>query len=93
MATPNPQITIDPAGRIVLPKKIRDRHGIRAGSKLELLEEGNQLILKPLEGKAKIIKKKGLLVFVPEESPSDLDIVEFIKEQREERSKKIAGIS
>lgn len=82
------KIPIDRAGRIVLPKQIRDRFGLTAGSEFEVKEEKDRIVLRPVPQAPKLIRKKGFLVVVPEESPLDVDIVELIKKQREERSRK-----
>lgn len=37
--------TIDAAGRLVVPKELRDRLGITAGSRVEIREEGSGLRL------------------------------------------------
>lgn len=34
------QTTIDRAGRVVVPKELRDRLGLSAGSRIEIREEG-----------------------------------------------------
>ncbi|RNL62000.1 AbrB/MazE/SpoVT family DNA-binding domain-containing protein [Nocardioides marmoriginsengisoli] len=37
------QTTIDRAGRLVVPKELRDRLGITAGSRVEIREDGSGL--------------------------------------------------
>jgi len=37
------QTTIDKAGRLVVPKELRDRLGIAAGSRVEIREDGSGL--------------------------------------------------
>lgn len=39
------QTTIDQAGRLVVPKELRDRLGITAGSRIEIREDGSGLRL------------------------------------------------
>lgn len=82
------RIPIDKAGRVVLPKEIRDRFGLTAGSEFEVKEEKDRIVLRPVEREPRLVKKGGVLVYVPDESPLDVDIVELIKKQREERSRK-----
>ncbi len=53
-------------GQIVIPSKIRQRLHIKRGTKLCLMEKGNQIILQPLtaeyfENMAGILKTKGKL--------------------------------
>src|SRR5208337_4355815 len=42
-------VTIDSAGRIVVPKPVRERLGLRKDSKLELEETADGIVLKPVE--------------------------------------------
>ncbi|WP_300007833.1 AbrB/MazE/SpoVT family DNA-binding domain-containing protein [Pseudonocardia sp.] len=41
------KLTIDAAGRVVIPKQVRDRLGLTAGSELELDELGDHVELRP----------------------------------------------
>ena len=41
------RVTIDKAGRIVVPKPVRDRLGLRPGDELDLVEGPDGLILTP----------------------------------------------
>jgi len=73
-------ITIDRAGRIVIPKEICDRLNLVPGTELEvcLLEDG--INLKAASGPSTITEKKGMLVFDGKEK-SDIDIADFINQQ------------
>ena len=53
-------------GQIVIPSKIRRRHNIRRGTKLCIIEKGDQILLQPLtsdyfEKMAGILNTKGKL--------------------------------
>lgn len=41
------QVTIDAAGRVVIPKQVRERLGLTAGSTLDLDELGDHVELRP----------------------------------------------
>lgn len=41
------KVTIDAAGRLVIPKQVRARLGLEAGSELELDEVGDHVELRP----------------------------------------------
>ena len=44
-------LRIDKAGRVILPKPVRDRFGLREGTELELLETPDGVVLKPVQRK------------------------------------------
>ena len=53
-------------GQIVIPSKIRRRHNIKSGTKLSIIEKGDQIILQPLtedyfEKMAGVLNTKGKL--------------------------------
>lgn len=84
MASQTLQIPIDKFGRVVLPKEIRDRLGIREGMEFEVQETEEAILLKPIFPKAKIVDKNGWLV-IETEGPLEEDINETIERVRRER--------
>lgn len=88
MATAKITIPIDGAGRVVLPKSLRDRLGLQAGSEFEVIEEENRIVLKPVEKEPKLVSKNGVLVFVPDAdfSKAGEDPVKKSREERDRRS-------
>lgn len=53
-------------GQIVIPSKIRRRHNIKRGTKLSIVEKGDQIVLQPLteeyfEKMAGVLNTKGKL--------------------------------
>ena len=54
--------TIDGAGRLVVPKGIRSRLGLRKGTRLRLIESEGRLLLEPLMEEAAPVEVEGLLV-------------------------------
>jgi len=56
------QITIDAAGRVVIPKQVRDRLGLAAGSTLELEQVGDHVELRPVGREVWIDDSDGRLV-------------------------------
>jgi AbrB family looped-hinge helix DNA binding protein len=83
-------VKIDKAGRIVVPKPIRDRLGLREGSDLDIEETPEGVVLKPVEERPKMIMKNGLLVFTVK-VPEGWDPVKAVEEDREERMRDIWG--
>lgn len=89
------KVTVDDYGRIVIPKPIRDRLGLESGSSLELdigaEEEGGEAItLRPRGQKPALQRKGGLLVHTGQLTDEDFDVVQQLREQREERAQRHA---
>jgi AbrB family looped-hinge helix DNA binding protein len=59
----NTTLTIDKAGRVVLPKPVRDALQISPGDSLELESSEDHIILRPAPSKGHMYKKQGLWVF------------------------------
>jgi AbrB family looped-hinge helix DNA binding protein len=82
------ELVIDKAGRVVIPKQVRDNLGLRAGDALELESDGETLHLHPVRTQAVLRKKHGILVYCGDSS--GIDIVEAIREDRERRMRDIS---
>ena len=77
--------TIDKAGRIVVPKKLRDRFGLVGGTEVEIDDVGDGLLVAPVEkvASARLVEKDGFLVIEGDGSPfTDDDIRSMIDEMR-----------
>ncbi len=57
------RITLDKAGRIVIPKSLREELHIEPGDSLELEVAGEQMTLRPVRGTGPLIKERGVWVF------------------------------
>lgn len=55
-------ITLDGAGRLVLPKPMRDELQLAAGDSLEVESFDDQIVLRPVRGTGSVHKEQGLLV-------------------------------
>ena len=65
------QTTIDSAGRLVLPKTIRDEAGILPGMALRVKVQDGRIELEPVAREVRIVQKGPLRIAVPvEEGPS-----------------------
>jgi len=53
---------MDGSGRIVVPKPMRDRLGVRGPAELELVEGDGHLVLRPLSGEVALVERGGVLV-------------------------------
>jgi AbrB family looped-hinge helix DNA binding protein len=78
--------TIDGAGRIVVPKPLRDRHGLAKGVRLRIVEDGDRLVLEPLTEHNVPVDVDGLLVI-----RGNLRGVPDHRELRETRISHLAG--
>lgn len=84
-------LTIDKAGRVVLPKPLRDRMGLRDGSSLEVVETREGVILKPVDTEPYIVKEGKIMVYTGK-LPPGYDILRAVDEDREERIRYLAGL-
>ncbi len=57
------RLTIDGAGRIVIPKPLRDELDLAPGDTLELEIAGENITLRPTRGTVPLTKEKGVSVF------------------------------
>ena len=55
-------VVIDGAGRIVIPKDVRESQHLHAGRRLKLLEEAGRIVLEAIERDDELIEKDGLLL-------------------------------
>ena len=82
-------VTIDKAGRVVLPKALRSRLQLSAGDSLQLDSDGSQILLKPVRGQAPLKKEHGIWVYHGEATgaAADVSIPELIERVRGSRLK------
>lgn len=85
------QVTIDKAGRIVLPKPVRDRFGLRAESKLELVENDEGFHLKPVEAATRLVRRPNGRLMIAGAGTPQAGWKNLFRNMREERIRKIAG--
>ncbi len=81
--------TIDAAGRLVIPKGIRESAGIKAGMDLEIRWHKGRIEIEPAPLPVKLVRKGRLLVAVPQRTVEPLtgEIVEQTREAlRRERT-------
>jgi AbrB family looped-hinge helix DNA binding protein len=85
-------LRIDKAGRVVLPKPLRDRLGLHSGASLELLETPDGLVLKPADRRPSVIRRGRFLVHTGE-LPDGYDIAGSIAADRDARALRVLGLN
>lgn len=84
-------VTLDKAGRIVLPKPLRDELCLSPGDTLDVSVEGEQVMLRPRRTISPLEKKQGVWVFnTGKPMPSD-ETAETLRRIREQRARHNAG--
>lgn len=89
----NTTLTIDKAGRVVLPKPVREALQINPGDSLELESSDDHIILRPALTRGRIFKKQGVWVFDSgSKVPISADVVnKTIRRVRAERYRHVLG--
>ena len=72
------EATIDQVGRVVVPKALRDRLGLTAGSTVDISLYGDGLHLAPAGRTARLERRDGKLVAVSDTTISDDDVLGLI---------------
>jgi AbrB family looped-hinge helix DNA binding protein len=77
-------LTIDRAGRIVVPKPLRDRFGLKPNTELELVEQPDGVLLRSVEAPQPMIKIDGLWVHrgIAQRGANWDSVLEDLREER-----------
>lgn len=82
-------LSIDKAGRVVIPKELRDGLRLRPGDPLQVESDGERITLCPVRPKALLKKEFGIWVYQGEQSK--VSIPNFLESEREKRVREIIG--
>jgi AbrB family looped-hinge helix DNA binding protein len=85
------KLRVDKAGRIILPKPVREKLQLAPGDELELRALDDQITLRPLRGTAQLRKELGVWVFDSGEPLSAATVDETIEQIRRERDERNLG--
>ena len=83
-------ISIDKAGRLVLPKSIREALRIAPGDLLEVESEDDRIILSPVRIHPGLQKEQGVWVY-RSGTPVSASIPDLIDQQRDQRIRELLG--
>jgi len=64
--------TIDEAGRVVIPKPLREESGLGGGQEIEISVRNGRIEIEPVPADIRLVKRKGLLVAQTSASPPPL---------------------
>ena len=84
---------MDQAGRVVLPKALRDELRLRPGDTLDITLRGEELTLRPRRAATPLAKERGVWVLRTGEPLRADDVEETQRSVRSQRLRKNAGIS
>jgi AbrB family looped-hinge helix DNA binding protein len=82
----NTRLIIDKAGRIVIPKPLREQLKLEPGDALEMESTGEQITLRPVRGTGPLTKEHGVWVFhsgQPLPASATDDMLDLLREERD----------
>ena len=85
-------ISLDKAGRVVLPKDLRDKLRLEAGDELLVEETGEQIVLRPVRAQATLKKERGVWVYqgAPGAEQSSESLPDLIDAARDKRLRELS---
>lgn len=78
-------VTLDKAGRVVIPKTLRDELHLDPGDTLEIATEGERVTLRPLRESTPLRKEHGVWVFRSGRKLAAAETDKVLRETRERR--------
>lgn len=85
---PGMVVTIDNAGRLVVPKPLRDQFNLTPGCELEIEAGVDGITLRRADAEPALVRKEGILVHHGT-SRTALDVGEFVRAERNARHARI----
>ena len=87
----NAKVTLDRAGRVVLPKTLRDAMHLSPGDTLDLTVKGDEVTLRPRRGAAPLQKERGVWVLRTGQGLSAGETEAALRAVRAQRQRQLAG--
>jgi AbrB family looped-hinge helix DNA binding protein len=85
------RLVIDKAGRVVIPKPLREELHLEPGDALEMESAGEQITLRPVRGTGPLVKEHGVWVFHSDQPLAASVTDELLRQIREERDQSNLG--
>ncbi len=85
-------LRMDRAGRVLLPKTVRDRLQVKPGDSFEMESFDDHIVLRPIRQRATMRKELGVLVFDTGERLTATDVRKTIQKVRDGRIESVLGI-
>lgn len=82
----NSRLVIDKAGRVVIPKPLREELQLEPGDALEMESTGEQITLRPVRGTGPLTKEHGVWVFYsgqPLPASATDEMLDLLREERD----------
>ena len=86
------KLTLDKAGRVVIPKRVRDRLHMSAGDSFSLESADDKIVLKPVREESRMFKKDGIWVIQTGKRITLEETNALIETMREERDLRNIGL-
>ena len=91
IATMNTTVTLDKAGRVVIPKTLRDDLQLAPGDTLALESDGDSVVLRPVRSASALRKEHGIWVFRSGQKLSGVETNRAIESLRRGRDRAVLG--
>jgi AbrB family looped-hinge helix DNA binding protein len=85
------EITLDRAGRVLIPKAVREQLHLQPGDILRLESEGEDITIRPQRANPSLVKERGIWVLSTGE-PTTASIPDLIDQQRDRRNRQVLGL-
>ncbi|MDQ2843100.1 MAG: AbrB/MazE/SpoVT family DNA-binding domain-containing protein [Acidobacteriota bacterium] len=88
----NATLTLDKAGRLVIPKALRDELNLEPGDQVELESEGECVTLRPVRSASPLRKEQGVWVFRGSKNLTAAATDNALERARQQRDRDNRGI-
>jgi AbrB family looped-hinge helix DNA binding protein len=88
----NTKVTLDKAGRVVIPKRLRDALRLAPGDTLSLESNGNEVTLRPVRSAAALRRERGIWVFRGGAKLTAAETDRALQESRLDRDLDLGGL-